>query len=816
MFLLSYNNINESKIMSTTFYLKFLIIIFFPLNLYSQVLISGQIRDTMGKPVEFAEILLQNTDSVIIKSELTDKTGKFIFKISKGIFKLLIRKDGEFFYQKKIEVIDTIFLGEIIIAYKPKFLDQVIVTAKKKLIERKADRIIFNVENSIVASGGDALDALKLTPGVRVEDDRITIIGKNGIAIMIDDRLVIMTENEIVNLLRSIKSDDLKSIEVITNPPAKYDAQGSAGLINIRYKKVKKDSWNGTTNVSYRQATYPSISVGESFNFQKKRITINNNINLTKGSIERLEKDEIFYPIQTWITNFNKRNYSNLLSGRIGIDYKLSNKWSTGILYFGSKSNPETKENDLGIISNSVTKEVDSLINTSALNKTDNVSHSFNWHNTIKLDTSGWNFSTDIDIFLLKNDVSRDFETRNLLGSLVQTPTGYLSIKSIGSQKLKNYSAKIDFEQPLSFANITYGVKLSQTETDNDIKFYDITRGGPLVLDGNRSDVFNFSEKTQAFYISGNKKIGKKNKWEIQTGLRIERTLTKGISKTLNQVTRNSYLQLFPTAYAEYTHNDNHSFTIDYGRRIMRPGFRSLNPFRFYTNAFNYTEGNPFLLPQFSNNIELKHGFKNVLFSTISYTNETNGIGQVPFVNSSTNIQYFTTLNYFTYNSFGISESYTYNKLSWWESINQMDLFYSKSTFISTVQTLPTFAAGFYISSNNTFTLNKTKTFKAGINTWYSAPGYDLIEKRKGMYSIDVSAKFSLLKKTLLISLVAQDLLKTNKSSFNTFTNNVRQVYSSYSDNRFFRLSASWKFGSKKLNVKRNSFGNEEEKGRSD
>jgi hypothetical protein len=203
-----------------------------------------------------------------------------------------------------------------------KQIQEVEITAKKKLIERKIDRLVFNVENSIAASGGDALDALKVTPGIKVQNDQISMIGKSGMSVMIDDRLVQLSGDDLTNYLKTISSDNIKSIEVITNPPAKYDAQGNSGLINIKLKRIKHNSWNSSIRSTYTQTTYPAGSLGGGFNYDKGKIYIESDLGYTNGSLATTYNTTFFYPTQLWQEENKNRNYYNLIGGKVGFNYR--------------------------------------------------------------------------------------------------------------------------------------------------------------------------------------------------------------------------------------------------------------------------------------------------------------------------------------------------------------------------------------------------------------------------------------------------------------------------------------------------------------
>lgn len=270
----------------------------FPNNLLCQININGIITDLNNKPVEFLEVQLQNKDSIIFKSTLTNIYGDFKVTVEKGDYSLLIRQLGKILKTQKIIVMQDSDLGIIQVAENQQKLNEVTVVANKKLIERKVDRIVFNFENSISANIGDAIDALKITPNIRVTTEQVSMIGKSNMAVMINDKIINLSGDDLINFLRTIASDNIKSIEVITNPPAKYDAEGNSGLINIKLKKIKADSWNSTINSGYKRNTYSTGNIGGTYSFQKNKISLVVNTNYSNGAIQGIENSKIIIVVR--------------------------------------------------------------------------------------------------------------------------------------------------------------------------------------------------------------------------------------------------------------------------------------------------------------------------------------------------------------------------------------------------------------------------------------------------------------------------------------------------------------------------------------
>ena len=381
----SYLNMHNKK------YIFSLLLIIFLSNLqFAQIRISGQINNEKNIPIEYVEITLENKDGVIIKSELTDSKGKFYFQVNQNYLLLVVRKEGAQLYSQQLDLQNDINLGIIKIIEKQQTIQEVKINGKRKLIERKIDRLVYNVENSIAATGGDALDAIRNTPSVRVQNDQISIIGKNGIAVMVNDKIIQLSGEDLISYLKTIPSDNIKSIEVVTTPPAKYDAEGNSGIININLKKAKKNAVSGNVRGSYTQAKYALGTLGAGLDYQKNDLTIVSNVNYTNGSIAPYQEYTLTYPNYNWLEKNEKKILLDNLSSRIAVDYNINSKTIIGLQYTGSNNNTLNKGINRSFITNKLT--LDSLIITPSRINSYKKSNSLNFHSITKLDTIGANF----------------------------------------------------------------------------------------------------------------------------------------------------------------------------------------------------------------------------------------------------------------------------------------------------------------------------------------------------------------------------------------------------------------------------------------
>lgn len=785
------------------------IFLFVTVNVFGQQYeLKGKVMNQANEPAFVYTSLLQH-DSVRVQQTVTDSIGCFSLKVPRGQYLLVMEQFGNV-YLKRMVILDTnMDLGDFRINETTE-LQGVTITAGKKLIEQKVDRLVFHVENATVATGGTALDALKAVPTVRVQNEAISIVGKGEVLVMIDERLQRMSQEDLVNLLKSIPADNIKSIEVITTPPARYDAEGNAGLINIKLKAAKADSWNANVGVSYTQRTYASGSVQGLFNYNHNKLALQASV--SKG-IEKLlttSDSRIFYPDTWWRQEAGNRTTRDIWSLGLGLDYHLTGTWKTGIKYLGSFTNRTSLSHPFTTRFNQVTETAHAYIasNVDASNKPG--MNGFNWYHAVALDSSGKNLTVDLDYFGY-NKKDRRFFSGNELDSYGNViPNAFFASANGNSNTVRNYSGKVNFSMPYKWADISFGGKASYTSTANNLVVYD-NRSGVPVLDKDQSNIFNYQEYSEALYCAASKKLSKQ--WEAQAGLRMEATQTLGYSQTLDQTNKNNYVRLFPTAYLTYAANDSNSFSLTYSRRIRRPDFDYLNPFEIRTSPYYYYEGNPYLKPSFTDNLELSYIRNQNWVSSIYYAKVSDFGQELPIIDARTNITKSTPVNYADAYQLGLSMYYNFNKLTWWNSVTGFNVNYqnvkSKTAFIRSVD-----GYNAYCYSNNEFTLGREKTIFLGLNYGLQLPGQYQVFHISTIHILDVSMKFLLYHKSLSVTLTGEDLLNMQKPVITSYSNGVKNSVKSYSDIRGFRIAINYKLGRKEMSARQRSSGNEEERSR--
>jgi hypothetical protein len=783
----------------------FILFSLFISGLCAQHTVTGKVYEG-EMPLPYFEVVLSDLNSKPLTSTLTNDEGVFLFTVKEGEYKIEGRLLGKIYFEREIPLKNDIDLGVIEVEVVQE-MSEYVVTVRKDLIERKVDRLVFNVENSIAASGGDAIDALKATPGITVTNDQISMIGKSGMAVMVNDRIIHLRGEEVVNYLKTLSSDDIKKIEVITTPPAKYDAEGNSGLINIILKPGVSNSWSNSTRSSYVQKTYTSGILGNTFNYSKNKLNLRASVDGKIGNELVRERVDIGHPNQEWFTENNRKVFQDYVAADIMTDYSFSENSKLGFHYLHTTGKPDEITNYVGNIFLEGGRE--KILSDGNLNQKD-INHSFNTHYYHTLDTLGRKIGIELDYINYNSEKVNALQSRNF--DVNENKKSFMSGTNNGSQQINILSARIDIEHPTKWFDLSYGGKASTTKTNNLISSSFYTENDIPIINLNQSDNFIYTESTQALYLNGNKNLS--DKWSVQLGLRYEFTQALGESVILAEENEFNYNQLFPTFYLQYELNNHNAFNINYSKRINRPAFWELNPFRWYTNEFVYAEGNPFLQPSFADNIELSHWFKNALGTTIFFQNNTNDFGQVPFVDENTLEQVYTRLNYFSSKNIGVAETYIFNKLEWWQSYNSVYAYYVHTDINQTKFPLVPFN-GFscHLSTNNSFVLNKAKSFLMELNFWYQAPLKAIIYDIDDYYSLDFGFRYFLFNQDLQISFMVNDILKTSFSDIRMTTNNIPTVSNIYNDNRYFKLSLIYKFGNKKINLNTKDSGLEE-KGR--
>jgi len=794
---------------------KNIIILFIQITLLQSVFsqeytLMGKFINQEQEPIEFAKVSLYQNDTVLVNGTVTDSLGIFSLSIQEGVYTVKLEKTKVEYWTNRLELNKNIDLGTVEVD-EAKILNEITVTNERPLWVRKPDRLIFNVENSIAASSGTLLDALRVTPGVQVVATSISIIGRSNVLILIDDRNVHLSGESLMNYLSSISAESIQSIEVMTTPPAKYDAQGAGGIINIRYKKGRRNSWKNTAQVNTYQGFYGSYSFMDNFSYNKNKLSFDVNLNALKGEDIRLAYMDTYYSTQTWIEQMQTKVARESYSGRLNIAYQVSEKSSLGaIIDYGQYAPPKNKTTGNGSVieNNSIVNRIYTI--GEELNKDDWLSANVNYD--LQFGEKGGNITVNFDYFDFSN------KNRGFFNSKHTHINGTDILHMIGENQsdlgIENYSGKIDVQHLGGI--ISYGAKTSSTQTNSKVGFLNMATGSPIE-DTTKTNRFTYQENVHAIYANamyGSQKI------QMQLGMRYEYTETKSHSAQKDSTNKRGYGHFFPTAFLMYMINDVDFLNVNYSRRIGRPKFWEMDPFRMQLNAYSYVEGNPFLQPEFDNTVELTYGFKQQLYLQASVSNTSQGYAQITRVDSITKVQALVRDNFYSFTKYTIGAYYGFYDLNWLETQVQAQAYWGttklKNDSYKDIFSLYAGNGGVLQMYNLIKNIDKKNKLNFEVAYSYNFPTKILMFEMKETHSVDLGMRLYLFDRDLSFRLYVQDIFKTAIPNNYSTSDGVRQRIAFYEQPpRFVTLSVRYRFGNKTVKSIDKEFGNQDEQNRS-
>ena len=730
--------------------------------------ISGSITSKNAKAVEGATVsLLRAKDSAMVKLSAANKEGVFAFEVADGTYVVSVTAVG---HQKRYSGIieinpqqQTVQVPALELVPVSKSLAGVTVTASRPLIEQRIDRTIVNVDASVTNIGTSALEVLEKSPGITVDrDGNISLKGKEGVLVMIDGRPTQLGGADLANLLRNMSSNQMDQVEIMTNPPARYDAAGNAGIINIKTKKTSTAGYNGSATVGYAQGRYARTNEGFNFNYREGKVNLFTNLSHNYGknfgrlTIQRNIRNSNTNELEKYFDQHGERiGERNSYNAKVGLDYFVTKKTTFGIVVNGTSS-PSTNTNQNITSISTPSKELESVTKATVDNTSDWKSFSTNLNFRTLLDKKGKELTSDID-FITYGSTNKQFMVNSYFDA---TGNAFIKADTLQGrlpQNIKVYSGRVDYLHPLKKnTRFEAGIKSSIVRTDNNAS-YDSIQYGNIVHDFNRSNHFNYEENVNAAYVNLSTSLSKKI--SAQLGLRLENTNAKGNQLTTGEKFVRDYTQLFPTAYFQYKANDKNTFGLNFGRRIRRPNYESLNPFIRFIDRYTYSQGNPDLKPQFSNNIELTHTHANFLTTTLNYTATNDIIQQV--IEQKGEEAYARQANIASLKQFGIAISANKSMNKWWTNSININVF--KNSYKGIVNNA-------YISlSTTSFILNGTQQFKlsetltAELNGRYRNGWLEGVMRAKPVGFIGAGLSKQVMKNKGTLRLTARDIFHTQK-----------------------------------------------------
>jgi outer membrane receptor protein involved in Fe transport len=794
----------------------FFVLFLIPHFLQAQHRLKGQITGPDGLGISHAIVLLYHSGDTakVLQASVPDTSGSYQMLLpEEGPLSVRVSAMGfETVNRELIQASDTVIIADFRLPEDKKGLNEVVINGSKPIIERKVDRTVFNVGNSISSAGGNALDALKRTPGVIVnqKDYSISLAGKSVVYVLVNDRLMQLSGEDLLAYLQAVPSDNLEKIEVITAPPARYDAGGNAGLINIVLKKNSKAGMNGEARLGYEQAFYGRRIAGGNINYRNGKWNFYGSAGYNKGANDIVERLNTDYPVQQFRLVDNYKRTRGNVQYNAGVDYALHKQGVLGIDFSGLRLSRDDDESIWLKALNRASGNPDSLMLTTSFQRSEGRQDALNLNYTWNIDSLGRKLSLNANRLWYTSKRNKDFGTQNYEADM-ETPTGLQrNNRSKGNQQIRISTLQADLEWPLQDWKLSAGGKLSIVDNTSRNKFFDVISGN-YVENAAISNAFDYKEKVQALYGQVQRSVGR---WDLQLGLRAEFTQTEGYSHVLQQANNNRYFKLFPSAYLQYKASDRHTFNINYSRRINRPAYNELDPFRSYSSPYSYIEGNPFLQPSFNHNVEATYTLDSRFSFTAFYQFEQDHFGQVMFLDTLHSSLYTKRDNFGNSSTLGISGQATLSPFPWWEiQLSASGIVQKITSDYYYGQALAYRLPAVYLSSNNSFVLNTARTLMAEINVYYMSENQSEFWRFRPAGSLDGGIKALFFKKKLVLALNVNDILATQRGRGVYMV--TGQTINNYFDTRNLRLVLSYRFGNKGIKARtEKKTGIEEERGR--
>ncbi len=783
-----------------------LLIVIFPIAVIGQTFqVSGTIRDNRGEPVPYANvILLQVEDSTQIKGTSADENARFVLPdISPGLYYIQAKYFGYLSTPVPLDIRKDVRIGALLMEQDGVYLDEVVVTAKQPTIERMADRIVFNVENTIVAEGS-GWDILRSAPGVISTQGQLEIRGQE-VTVYLNDRKVQLSNEEVRDLLEDLPGNVVSSIEVIPNPPARYEAEGGP-VINIITSKSITPGYKGSIQSTYEQAVFPKYSLGTSQFYKTEKWNIFGNYAFnprkefrdTDSQINFInEQDEVF---ARWDTDLDRITRSQAQQASLIVDYDLDDKNRFNFTANFTVSPNRTFENDLFTEMRNGQGILDSTLNTQSDIENDKTNLGLDLSYDRALKKPGESLKANVHYTYYDEDLQQEGSSDYFdpSGAFIRN----FMFSTDARQKIDIITGQIDYETPIEKGKIEAGAKVSFIRSDSRIDYFDVNGTEPP-FDLALSDEFRYEEDIYAAYLSLNKNW---EKWSFKLGLRAEQTNVDARSVTLDSLNNQDYFELFPSFFLLHKVNENQSLSFDYSRKLRRPKYNDLNPFRYFLNENDFREGNPNLRPHFSHNFNLNYTINDTYFIDLYYRDNGNYISNLSFQDNENQTLREVRQNVLESISYGLDFTVGRNILPFWYLYSYFSLFYEEETFLALESEEETFTndvTGVYLYMNNYLTISKDGSLKGEVAFNYLSGFLDGSFTLSERIILNLGLRKSLWNNKAVVSIVAEDLFKRANSRYTSRYLNQDNSNLPVPETRFFRVGLTVNFGNYDLSANR-------------
>jgi hypothetical protein len=768
--------------------------------------VKGIIHTTDNKPYPYISLtLLKSADSSIVKGTITNESGEFLLSaIPPGNYLLAATELQDRKMLVKIDLTnlpsnDSLAdLGIIRADRTFKSLEEIIVRGRKPLLVRKLDRLVFDVANSVLSSGNNMLEVLSRMPGVKVDPfGNVSVNGKGDVLLLVDGKGQYMGKEQAQALLNSMRSENVEKIEVITNPPARYDAQGGA-VINVitRREKIKSDIHTSYGN-QLRPAegvngfNYHFFNLGTNLNYAFNKLKTFLAVDYITNTEYRAGSTETLYLFNQGLVRQNREETEYKETGlnyRAGLNYDLSKRVSFDLEFnsFGTPRRRYMPTNSTRYSSLNMPEDADSTYSLSGINSVDgNRYTSAVGKFSFKLDSLGKNLFVFLDYSQFTNPGDQSYlGIYSYKGSPLTKSDDFRFNRKY---KVHIYSFKVDYEQPLpKDFFLEAGIKVADiSNRDRSNLYFETVNGsGPHITQENYR--FEYDELVSGAYVSLRRSI---KKFSFQAGLRGEYTRSEGRAFDPDGKLERDYFNLFPSFFTQYSHTESSQFGLSYSRRIVRPNYVDFNPNKTYYSPLGNTEGNIALQPQFQNSLELSYNTKGYYFA-LGFNNAQSPRIDLPreAQNDGTNIERYVT-NLGRQNTFTFTAGLPVSIAKWWQTYTSLGATHARFNMLGNQRSNRWW---YEIYSNHNFILNSRNRLELNFN--YSSPSWYAYSKTLGLANLSVGYRCNLVKDKLDLGVNVNDVLGINKYRIIDDYGYQRIETSAFRNNRFYRISLNYRF----------------------
>lgn len=776
-----------------------LFVFLFPFWGLSQTL-KGNVQNPQGGGLPFVSVGLLNRDSSVVKATATDAQGQFVFeKIKAGSYLLTATAIG---YQKGYSAVFEAngSVSVLVLQETSTQLKEVQVVTKRPFVEQQLDRTVVNVANSIVGSGSTALEVLTKAPGVTVDFQRelIELRGKEGVVVQLDGKQSYLSGADLVNMLRAMSSDNIDKIEIISNPSAKFDAAGNAGIINIRLKKNVNFGTNGLLSLGAGSGQHYRTRGGLQLNHRTEKWNIFGNYSANKGGNFwdlALERDQPDGSLRNYIDQHTHLVFDEFgQNAKVGLDYSPGKNTTIGAVWTGFWTNHDEDGYADFAARRTPSEAIYLQTNTQKVfyNNSQNQLVNFNFQHNFK---NKGQLSADVDWGLFRRANKNNLITTALiLTQNAQKPIENLINETSTAIDIRTFKA--DYSAALSkIWKMEAGLKHAYVNSINDITLQTGDKG-KLVLDPNLSSHFEYRERVNAGYVNLSGKI--KNA-DIQAGLRAEHTHSVGSLSVPNQTKTRDYLNWFPSFFISKPISAKQTLLFSYSYRIDRPNYQKLNSARGFVDLYAYSQGNIDLVPQYTHAIELRYALKSGFFASLAANYITDLTFDLNYVVEGNKVVRLTQ-NMGNSQGYVVTVGLPITVAKAWQAQASLLGFYNQFQFEYEGKNWNAKNVAARLNFNNGFVLGHGWT--AELNGWVNSPRVNTIMEIPWLSNVDAGVQKSVSQK-MKLKLSLQNVfftpvVKTTYRGVNSFQTDHLQM-----DTRILLLNLTYAFGNQKVKAAR-------------